>query len=188
MIYITKKSKKFPRSKILKKSITDAKIFLYELNRGHFELSEYFVMGSDFIWEMEDLLKFFSEDYILRHEKDTFDIYYVNPKLDKTKRQRDNHIRLSSFTNLGEKLQNSFKDYNVSFSIKNERIAINLYNDLHGMIFIIDDNLNILDAYIETQQAENILSTFEEVKKRLNTLLIKRRSYYKTKGKKHDNE
>jgi hypothetical protein len=56
------------------------------------------------------------------------------------------------------------------------------------MIFIIDDNLNILDAYIETQQAENILSTFEEVKKRLNTLLIKRRSYYKTKGKKNDNE
>lgn len=170
-------------SKIIKKSLTDAKVFIYELSNAKFEIGEFYVMGSDHAWEMEDLLEFFSENYLIRKDEGTFDTYYINPNIKKIDRQKNNNIRLTSFRSLAKRLNQEFPDYKTHISLKNERIAIEFKSELHTMIIIIDDHLNILDAYIETQANENILSTFEDIKKRLNTILIKRRSYYKNKEK-----
>jgi hypothetical protein len=188
MIYIRRKSKNMLITKIIKKTLTDAKLFLYELSNAKFEIGEFYVLGSDHAWEMEDLIEFFSELYLLKNDTDTFDIYYVNPKIKKTDRQRDNNIKLTTYKSIAKRIEKEYPDYKTNISIKIDRIAIEFKNDLHSMIIIIDDKLNILDAYIETTQNENILSTFEEVKKRLNNILIKRRSYYKRKVKEYDHK
>lgn len=191
MIYIMKKSKKLQKSITIKKSLTDAKFYLYNLTKPNFFYSDYYVVGTDFTWELEDLLNFFSKRYISKVDRPHFDVYYVNPNCIKPDRQARQHIQsMNFFKRLKQKLQRVFSEYIVTIAIKNNRTAIQLENNLLKMNFILDNQLNILDALIDSSLTDEVayLSLLEDVRKKLDKHLVKQRYYYKKKEKDYGEE
>jgi hypothetical protein len=190
MIYILRKSKRFVKDTTLKKTLTDAKFHLYNLSYPNFLYSDFYVVGSDYAWEMEDLLNFFSETYLKKVDKPAFDMYFVDGKVTKPERQSKNTLNVNVYNRLKEKIQKEFVNYSIALSIKNNRIAIQLENHMLSMNFFIDDHLNILDATIKATLMEDFqyLSILEETRKVLDRLFVKQRYYYKNKGKLNDDK
>lgn len=191
MIYILRKSKRLPKKTTIKKTLTDAKFYIYNLTAPNFLYSDFYVVGSDYDWELQDLLEFFSKDYLVKVDKPTFDIYYINPEITKPERQSDNTIKNINFYNrLKTKVEKELPEYKVNLSVKNNRTAIQLENDILVIDIILDQYLNILDAVIKSSVIEDYpyLSIFEEVKRKVDGLLVKQRYYYKKKVKINDDK
>lgn len=201
MIYIQRKSKKLEKSTIIKKSLTDAKFYLYDLTFPNFQYSDFYVVGSDETWELQDLLLFFSKDFLIKTHSPTFDIYYVNGEIKKPQRKKDPEFSVMFYRRLKNKIQKEFLEYDVRILLQyesslyhknidknknlhaHERIMISLYNDTIQMDFILNSKLDIMDALIKSTLQENVqyLSLFENTKTRLNSLIYKQRYYYKQK-------
>jgi hypothetical protein len=191
MIYILRKSKRLAKNTTLKKTLTDAKFYLYNLTAPNFSYSDFYVVGSDYDWELQDLLEFFSKDYLVKVEKPAFDMYYINPEITKPERQSNRTLQNINFYNrLKKKIQNELPEYVVTLAIKNNRIAIELENTILKIDIILDKYLNILDAVIKTTAVEeyNYLSMFEDARKKIDSLLVKQRYYYKKKVKANDHK
>jgi hypothetical protein len=190
MIYILRKSKRFVKDTTIKKTLTEAKILLYNLSRPNFLYSDFYVIGSDYAWEIEDLLSFFSKKYLEKVDKPAFDMYFVNGQITKPERQSKNTLNINVYHRLKEKIQKEFINYRITLSIKNNRIAIQLENDMITMNFFIDDHFTILDATIKSTLMEDFqyLSILQETRNILDKLFVKQRYYYKNKDKFNDDK
>ena len=181
MIYMKKRSKKTKRSVITKMTLTDAKLFIYNLSKGRFKLSKYYIAGADRLNEMEDILSFFSPEYITKEESNDFDMYLIKENVPKNNRISGN-ITPTSILNIQQKVEKEFSEFHVMFSLDDGKYRITLYDDNHKYTFVINDELEIENALIETVIHESALEEHEVVKTRLNKLLIKQRYYYKRKN------
>lgn len=188
MIYILQKSKTTTRERMLRYQLTEAKIFLYEINFTQLTMSNYFVLGSDNAWEMEDLLNYFSDKYLIKQENTAFERYMVNQEIIKPERLRNNILKVSSIKKIVRKIQNEFTEYEITFGIKDSNIHLVLTNKEIHIKIVIDSGLNILESFIQGDVEKYPLSTLEETQQKINSLLTKQRYYYKKKESNNDDK
>lgn len=180
MIYIEKISKNIPRRSIEKMSLTDAKLFIYNLTLTKFRFSDYYIAGSDRMDEFEDLLSFFSKEYIVPVENEVFDKHQILSGIKKNKRLAVN-IKPNTILTLQRKFEKMFDTFDITIGLKDKRYYMAMYNGLDRYTFIFNDELEIVDAIIYDSSSNK----FEDIKRTIMSETIKQRYYYKRK--KHGN-
>ncbi len=181
MIYIRRASKKTKRKIIEKYSVTDAKLMLYDLSKLRLDLGHYYVAGADRKEEMEDILDFFSTDYLKPNNDGEFTVYEVQENIPKPKRITKK-ITPTSFMAIKRKIESEIPYFETTVKIENKSYQIVLSNLSHIYTFHFNDELEIQDSSVQTSVNTNYVKDYEKIKKKIKSLLVKQKSYYKSKS------
>lgn len=160
--------------------ITDAKVFLYNLSKIRQRLGEYYIMGADHEKETEDIIQFFSPEFIEKKPSEPFDVYYIKENVPKPNRISGS-ITPNSILNIQKKIENEFSEYSVHFSLVNQNHQVMIYDDETKYKFELNEKLELESALIESAVTQSMLEPYEKIKTRLNSLLTKQRYYYRRK-------
>lgn len=180
MIYIQKVSKKTRIKQIEKYILTDAKIFIYNLSQSRFYHSEYFVVGSDTAEELEDLLKYFTPQYIVAEDGEAFEKYKINQHVPKPERIAAN-INITSVLNMQKKIEEKLKEYEVNVGIKENKYHILIYDAVDMFSFVFNDNLELEESNYRTSSHKTNVPKYDAMKKKIISITAKQRYYYRNK-------
>ena len=119
MIYILKKSKRSDREQTLKYSVSGAKEFLYRLVDRHFVVNDFIIFGSDEPNELQEILDYFTEEYISKGTYQAFDVYRVN-NIYKNERLKEHGANITSLLNFREKIEKKIHGSTISMQFTTE--------------------------------------------------------------------
>ena len=185
MIKILKKTKKGLMEE-LELSLSNAIIFLYELDGNDFNFNDFYVVKNN-KEEVEKLKKFFVPEYLLDLEKD---VLAVNKNVKKYNRQKNTGANVSAILNFAKKIENTIPLSVVTPEFETEGFWLNITYPLGDIKIYCDYKLAIKktlainkeNGYIDVEQNDAIV-------RMINGLFRNQRYYYRhTKKKGKENE
>lgn len=181
MIYIRRVSKKTKRKHIDKYTVTDAKLTLYDLSKLRLDLGNYYVAGADRKDEMEDLLDFFSDDYLKPNNDGAFTVYEVQENIPKPQRITKK-MTPTAFMTIKKKIEREIPYFETTIKLENKSYQIVLSNLTHIYTFHFNDELELQDSSVQTSVNTSYVNDYEKIKKKIKALLVKQKFYYKSKS------
>lgn len=180
MIYLLKKSKKTNLELRYKLSLDDAKKSLYALNHENFRVNNFYVQGADTVYEMQELLNYFSPNFFTVEQDGMFDMYKVNI-VSKYERIVEKGASIKAIEKFKEKIETEIKNSEIELEFPKETFVMKVYYEGNKFNLICNYDLQIL----ETVPVKITTKTFEEIGglvKKINGIFRKQRYYYKRKG------
>jgi len=183
MIYVIQKSKRSTRRNEIKLTLNDAKEYLYKIDARSFRINEYMVYCGDSNEEVEELLNYFTEEYLIPTADDVVVVYKVNEAINKYSRLRNNGASVKAINNFRDKIQEEIIGSEVSILFNTEVFEILIENPIGIVKVICNYQLVIKKALALTRNGEFVdISINDTIVKVVNRIFRKQRYYYKQKN------
>jgi hypothetical protein len=183
MIYVKRISKYTGLEKTLRMNISDAKMFIYDLDRNKQKYSTYILAGTDTIEELNELKEYFSDKVFEKVDDNIFEVYKMLENVRKQDKLKNVKITPTTINNIIEKIKNEVPELVQTFLLTTN--GFNLFAKFGERLLIVklNYNLEIEDFAVEKNlELENdIPKEIIEAKRKINGILSKQRYYYKNK-------
>lgn len=181
MIKILKKTKKNSQVEELELSLSDALIFLYELDGNDFNFNDFFVIKNN-KEEVEKIKKFFVSEYLLDLDKE---VLAVNKNVKKYNRQKNTGANISSILNFAKKIENTIPLSVVTPEFENEGFWLNITYPLGDIRIYCDYKLAIRKILAANKENDFIdVEQNDAIVRMINGLFRNQRYYYRHRKKK----
>ena len=181
MINFLKVSKKTKKQTPFELTFSEAKKFLFNLEKNDFWGNTFYFISATTSDEAREFLATFNNKFLEKtfvEEISVFDIYLINEKMKKTEREIRSGISTPTLERLHEKMKSHFSDGKVSIESDFEKFKIFLVKK--GKIYEVscDYHLNILDVSSEKATLTELL----EVRSELCGVFRNTKYYYNRKA------
>ena len=183
MIYIIEKSKRSAKRNEIKLNLNEAKEFLYNIHARNFRVSEFIVYCGDSTEELQEILSYFSENYLQEMTDDVVTVYRVNEEIGKYDRLRNEGASVKAIDNFREKIENEILGSGVSIVYNTNNFEILIEHPIGIVKVICNYQLVILKALASYHAGEFVdISINDDIVKVVNRIFRKQRYYYKQKN------
>ena len=182
MIHIIRESKNSHRTKRLKLSLSDAKRYLYDLQKRNFNIHRYIILGADTEIEQQRFIEMFNPKALKSEVRDGFDIYILDEELPKNERFIQTGATVRSIENFAKKLQGKLEGSIVSVEYYPEGFILMIAFVNISVHIVCSYKLEILKKYIVNSESSPMDTEIsEEIVNLVNRLFNKQRYYYRKK-------
>jgi len=188
MIYIIQKSKKGNKEKRYVLSVSEACVFIYDINRLQLRNHDFYILGSDNALELEKITNLFSKQYLIKEDTDAFERYMVNPDISKAKRYATGRAKHKSIEKFGKKISNFLVEKNgekcdIEFIFEQKDFEIYIKYQKQMIKIVCSYSLEVLDGYVyDVKQGDYVdIKKTNKVLKTVGEVFRRQRHYYRKK-------
>ena len=184
MIFIKKVSKKNGIEKINRYSVSEAIMIIYGLSRMQMKISEYYFVGGTTLQEQNEILRYFSDEYLVKNDSGLFPIYRIKEDVQKKNRIRECKFNPTTLIKIENKVREELE--NTGVIIGSDGFSIYGTHEETRFKFDFDNNMKLynIDVVKDGVLVEELTKEMKELKTRINGILTKQRYYYKKADKK----